>query len=66
MSRGRGSQNDSQIQTHFLNSYGLEKNTEVGEEGGLLKIAMHVILTLSEWTVSFWEWFVYVLQAFEM
>lgn len=48
MSRGRGSQNDSQIQTHFLNSSGLEKNTEVGEEGGMLKIAMCVILTLSE------------------
>lgn len=48
MSRGRGSQNDSQIQTHFLNSFGLEKNTEVGEEGGKLKIATRVILTLSE------------------
>jgi len=48
MSRGRGSQNDSQIQKHFLNSSSLEKNTEVGEEGGMLKIAMRVILTLSE------------------
>lgn len=66
MSGERGSQNDSQIQTHFLNSSGLEKNTEVGEEGGMLKIAVHVILTLSEWTVSFWGWFVYVLQVFEM
>lgn len=48
MSGERGSQNDSQIQTHFLNSSGLEKNTEVGEEGGMLKIAVRVILTLSE------------------
>lgn len=37
MSRGRGSQNDSQIQTHFLNSSGLEKKYRGGGRGREVK-----------------------------